>query len=120
VQINSQLAANALIINPLDWQTVRLSKDGVNGWYMLGPAIGASDPRPWGLQTIVTTAMPAGTAIVGATRLGAQIFRRSELSLRVGYIDKQFIENTRSIVVEERLAFVVFRPGAFTKLDFSS
>lgn len=120
VQVNSQLAANALIINPLDWQTVRLSKDGVNGGYLLGPAIGASDPRPWGLQTIVTSAIPAGTAIVGATRLGAQIFRRSDLSMRVGYVDRQFVENTRTIVVEERLAFVVFRPAAFCKLDFSS
>jgi len=120
VQSTSFFAPTALIINPLDWQTVRLSKDDVNGGYLLGPAIGASDPRPWGLQTIVTTAMPQGTAIVGAPRLGAQIFRRTELSLRVGYVDKQFVQNTRTIIVEERLAFVVFRPAAFCKLDFSS
>jgi HK97 family phage major capsid protein len=120
VQVGSQLAANALVINPLDWETVRLSKDGVNGGYMLGPAIGASDPRPWGLQTVVTTACPLGTALVAATRLGAQIFRRTELSLRVGYVDDQFVRNTRTIIVEERLAFVVFRPAAFCMLDFSS
>ena len=57
--------------------------------------------------------MLENTGLVGAFRAGAQIFRRTDLALSVGWVNEQFTHNQRTILVEERLALVVFRPTAF-------
>ena len=114
VKVTSLLEPTSSVFHPNDWQDIRRREPTV------APACTSGDlpPRPapsgfWGLDAMVTTAMPEGTGLVGAFRAGAQIFRRSDLTLQVGWVNDQFIKNQRTIVVEERLALVVFRPTAF-------
>src|SRR4029450_189745 len=64
---------DAVVVNPTNWETMRLLKTATDGNdYGGGPMLGAFGspyvmwPTIWGLPAIVTTAITAGTALVGA------------------------------------------------------
>ena len=71
---------DAIVINPADYERLRLAKDSnlqyYGGGYFYGP-YGNSDviaqPGIWGRQTVVTTAVAAGTALVGAFKAGGTV-----------------------------------------------
>jgi len=112
---------DALVINPTDWQLLRLAKDANNQYFGGGPFMGEYGvgnyvlfPPVWGLQPIVTTAIAAGTALVGAFRLGAQIFQRTGIDIKTFDQNEDDVNfNRKTIRVEERLALAVYRPSAF-------
>jgi HK97 family phage major capsid protein len=112
VRVGSFFEPTAAVFHPNDWQDVRLLRT-TDGIYIWGSPADAGPERIWGLNVLQTTQETENTAIVGAFRTGAMIFRRSDISLQVGYTGTQFTENERTILVEERLALVVFRPSAF-------
>ncbi len=114
-QVASFFPSDAVVLHPNNWQTIRLMTTA-DGIYLFGPPSQTGASTLWGLNTVVTTAMTANTALVGAFRAGAEVFRRTDMSLQVGWINDQFVKNQRTIVVEERLALVCFRPSAFTKV----
>jgi HK97 family phage major capsid protein len=63
---------------------------------------------------VVTTAISAGTALVGAFQIGAQIFRRQGISVDMTNSNEDdFRKNLVAIRAEERLALAVYRPLAF-------
>lgn len=112
---------DALVIHPNDWQTLRLTKDA-NGQYLAGgPFTGAYGVGGysvagflWGIPVVTTTAIAQGTALVGAFRLGGQIFRRMGLTMEMTNSDaSDFAYNRIAIRAEERLALVIYRPLAF-------
>ena len=129
VQTNSGFAPDAIVINPVDYQNIRLRKDS-NGQYYGGGFITApygnggliEQPSIWGLRTVVTSAVSAGTCYVGAFKMGASIVRKNNGV--VVDIAKQneddFIKNLITILIEERLALAVRRPAAFVKITGSS
>lgn len=112
---------DGLVINPTDWQLLRLAKDGNNQYFGGGPFTGEYGvgnyklfPPVWGLQPVVTTAITAGTALVGAFKLGAQIFQRSGIDVKTFDQNEDDVNfNRKTIRVEERLALAVYRPSAF-------
>jgi HK97 family phage major capsid protein len=112
VQSQGFLYPTGVVLNPLNWQTMRLMTTA-DGIYIFGPPNLPGPDTIWGLNVVSTTAETANTALVGAFRTAAEVFRRTDLSLQVGWINDQFIKNQRTIVVEERLALVVFRPKGF-------
>lgn len=117
----SYLPATAVVMNPSDWADLRLLREGDGtGTYLMGPPSISGPTTIWGLDVVTTTAMTAGTALVGNFRLGAQIFRKSDLTVAVGYVDDQFRLNQRTIRVEERLALAVYRPSAFSEVTLAS
>lgn len=76
----SYLEPDGIIVNTDDWAELRLLKDG-DGNYIGGSPFsntGAGEPGDvlWGKRVVVTEAMTAGTALVGAFGSAAQIFRR--------------------------------------------
>jgi len=85
----------------------------VDGIYIWGSPADAGPERIWGINVLQTSQMLENTGLVGSFRAGAQIFRRSDIALSVGWINEQFTHNQRTILLEERLALVVFRPAAF-------
>ena len=112
VRVNSFFEPTAGVFHPNDWQDVRLLRT-TDGIYIWGSPADAGPERIWGINVLQTSQMLENTGLVGAFRAGAQIFRRSDLALSVGWINEQFTHNQRTILVEERLALVVFRPSAF-------
>ncbi len=69
---------------------------------------------------VVTTAIDEGTALVGAFRACAQIFRRGGLSVEASNSHLGFFStNKTAIRCEERLALCVYRPEGFATADIS-
>jgi HK97 family phage major capsid protein len=118
------LEPDGIVINPADYQAARLTKDLNGQYYGGGPFTGAygtgggvNDPGVWGLRTIITTAVPAKTAIVGAWQAGAMLFRKGGIVIDSTNSDAaKFASNISTIRAEERLALAVFRPSAFVKV----
>jgi HK97 family phage major capsid protein len=66
------------------------------------------------LPVVVTTAITAGVALVGAFKMGAQVFRKGGISVDVSNSHSDyFVKNLTAIRAEERVALAVYRPGAF-------
>lgn len=112
---------DALVIHPTDWQLLKLAKDTANQYFGGGPFMnqygsgGYQAPDMyWGLKVVVTTAIAAGTALVGAFKLGAQIWQRQGVVLDIATQNEDdFNFNRVTVRVEERLALAVYRPLAF-------
>lgn len=126
VKSATNYSADAIVINPADYQTLRLAKDGndqyYGGGYFYGPYGNtemAQQPGLWGLATIVTTAVPQGTVLVGAFRAAASVITKAGAGVRVEVVKGDHddrIHNRVTVVVEERLALAVRIPGAFVKI----
>jgi HK97 family phage major capsid protein len=113
VLVNSFLPVTGAVVHPNDWQDIRLLRTA-DGIYIWGSPADPGPDRIWGVNVVKTTAITENTGLVGAFRDGAQIFRRSDVSLSVSNShDDYFIKNQLAIRAEERLALVVFRPKAF-------
>jgi HK97 family phage major capsid protein len=116
VQINSFLDPDGVIMHPTDWQDIRLLRT-VDGIYIWGSPSEAGPERIWGLPVVKTTAATLGTAVVAAFGTAMQIFRRNEVSFAISTEHADFfIRNQLMLRVEERLAFVVYRPLGITRV----
>jgi HK97 family phage major capsid protein len=101
------------VLNPTDWTKIEMLKDGM-GRYIIGDPQGTTAPRLWGQPVVASLGMTAGTFLTGAFRYGAQIFDRLAIEVLISTENvDDFEKNMVSIRAEERLAFVVKRPGAF-------
>ena len=125
VQNDSGFAADAIVINPSDYQTLRLAKDSNNQYYGGGYFYGAygntpiaEQPSLWGMRTVVTSAVDQGTCIVGAFKIGASIIRKSGVTVNIANTNEDdFIKNLITILIEERLNLAVRRPKAFVLIE---
>jgi hypothetical protein len=112
---------DAILVNPTDWQSLKLTKDGSGQYLAGGPFVGqygvggySNVMSLWGLPCVSTTAIAQGTALVGAFRLGSQIFRRQGLTIETTNSDaSDFAYGRIAIRVTERLALATYRPTAF-------
>jgi HK97 family phage major capsid protein len=113
VETVGQAVANVVVMNPTDWQGVRLLRTA-DGLYIWGNPSDAGPERIWGLQVVRAQAATLGTAVTG------DFANFSELSVRKG-IDVQisnshstfFIEGKQAIRADMRVALVFYRPAAF-------
>lgn len=128
VKAASDYEADAIVINPADYQTIRLAKDGgTTGQYYGGGCFygpygnGAVTTQPglWGLNTIVSNAVAAGTVLVGAFKQGASVITKANEGARVEVVMGDHDDRTNNrvtVIVEERLALAVRVPAAFVKI----
>ncbi len=109
--------ATGIVMHPSDWAWVETLKD-TTGRYIIGNPQGSISPTLWGLPVVTTKAMSVDKVLVGAFRLGAQLFDRWDARVETGYVNDDFIRNLVTILAEERLALAVYRPEAFVYGDF--
>nr|AIF27694.1 major capsid protein [Vibrio phage phiMOD4.00-OM] len=112
---------NGLVLNPVDWQTLETAK-ATDGHYLLVAfaATSSETPTVWRVPVIVTNAMPEGQFMLGDWQLGAQMYVREGVSIRVSEHHKDlFTSNAVAILAEERYALGISRPKAFCKGSFS-
>ena len=127
VQNNSGFAADAIVINPADYQTLRLAKDGnyqyYGGGYFYAPYGNngiVEQPPLWGMRTVVTSAVEQGKCYVGAFKMGGSVVRKSGVSVNIANTNEDdFIKNLITVLIEERLALAVRRPAAFVEITSS-
>lgn len=127
VFLKTNLRADGIVINPADYEKLRLLKDGNGQYFAGGPFTGQynnggilQDPPIWGLQTIQTTAVDAGTVLIGAGKQGATVYRKGGIRVETSNVDgEDFTHNRFTILAEERLTLAVRRPDAFVKLTLA-
>lgn len=118
VQQESGFAADGILINPKDWKDIRLGKDGEDRYYGGGYF---GDGRPdniWGIPACVTTAVDAGTIVVGAFKTCGSVVNSEGVRIESTNTDQDdFIKNLMTIRCEERLALAIRRPKGFKVLS---
>ena len=116
---------DCLIVNPADWQEIRLLTDDQGGYMGGGPfgsqyggvSVGVDGQVSgdidvlWNKPVHVTSALGAGTALVG-TRAGAAVYRRGLLTVEMtnSHADL-FTSDMVAIRAERRAALCVPRAG---------
>lgn len=108
--------STGIVMHPSDWAAIELKKDTL-GRYIIGNPQGTIQPTLWGRPVVTTLAMTVDTALVGAFKLGAQIFDRETANVVIASENvDDFIKNMITIRAEERLGLAVYRPEAFIKI----
>lgn len=118
VRVDGFAEPTALVIHPLSWANIRLAKTATELQYY-GPGPFAPDrvETLWGLPVRITPLIAEGTALVGAFRPFAQVFRREGITVTASTEhDTYFTSNKVAVLAEERLALAVYRPAAFCKV----
>ena len=111
----AEFPATGIVLHPSDWAAIELKKDTL-GRYIIGNPQGTLTPSLWGRPVVATPAMTLDTALVGAFKMGAQIFDRETANVVIATENvDDFIKNMITIRAEERLALAVYRPEAFVK-----
>ena len=114
IRVDGQAEPTAIVIHPLSYANIRLSKDSNNRYYGDGPFGALAADRLWGLPVRVTPLIAEGTALVGAFRPFATVFRKGGVRVVASTEHASyFIENKVALLVEERIGLQVTRASAF-------
>lgn len=124
IRFNAFVEPDALVINPLDWQTIRLGKDA-QGQYLGGSFFGADYGQGqnaghtlWGLRVVVTPAVASGQLLLGGFREAGQLFRRQGITVEMTNSNgTDFEQNLVTVRAESRLALAIYRTGAFEAIN---
>jgi len=127
VQTATGLAADGIVINPVDYQKLRLSRDANEQYFGGGYFTGQygnggilQQPPLWGLRTVVTSAVAAGTAVVGAFNQAGTVYRKGGVRVESTNSDAgKFTSNIITTRVEERVALAVRVPAAVVKVTLT-
>jgi HK97 family phage major capsid protein len=112
--------ASGIVLNPIDWAKMQLTKDSQNR-YIIGNPQDGNTPRLWNLPVVQTQSMPVNDFLVGAFNIAAQIFDRMEAEILLSTENSDdFEKNMVTLRAEERLALAIYRPEAFVTGDFTT
>lgn len=114
----SEYMPSAIVINSADWADIELSKDSQLRYLFANPQ-NAAMPMLWGLPVVVTNSLTAGTFLVGAFDMAAQLWDREDASIEVGLNSDNFVKNMVTILCEERLALTIYRTTALVGGSFT-
>lgn len=107
-----------VVLNPLDWETIELSK-GTDGHYIFASVNDGGETRLFRVPVVLSTSMAQGSFLVGAFGLGAQLFDREQANVRISeHHADYFTRNMLAVLCEERLALALYRPEAFVRGTF--
>jgi HK97 family phage major capsid protein len=114
IRTTAFLEPDNIVIDPLGWQNIVLTKSSQGVYYAGGPFLDSGNPMLWGKRVVPTPRMASLTALVGAFALGGQVFRKGGLTVEASNSHKDnFQRNETAIRAEERALLAVYRPGAF-------
>lgn len=116
-------APDGIVLHPLDWFKIETTKT-TDGAYIFAVPQGTVGRRLWGLPVAETTQITAGTGLVGAFQIGAQIFDGQlqgvyGIQVKTGQPNDYFLRNQYAVLAEERVTLAVKRPGAFVTGDLA-
>lgn len=119
--------ADAVVVSPAVFEKLRLAKDQNGQYYGGGMFSGQYGneglmlyPNIWGLTTVVTPAMKADTALVGAFKSAATLYRRGGVRVETttSHADT-FVKDIVTTRLEIRELLAVRQPLAFASIDLS-
>ena len=119
VQVNARTSPTAVLMSPIDAETLDLLQVAGEANHFLGdPFAAVGGRRVWGMPIVVSEACPVGFALVGDYRK-AIVFDREETSIAIGTAGDDFIRNIVRVLAELRAGFAVIRPAAFVEVDLA-
>lgn len=109
--------ANAVVLHPFDWETIVLEK-GSDNRYVWVVVTDNNGSRLWGVRVVESIGAQSRVTserniLVGDFNMGAQLLDRMQTTVQVGLIDRQLVQNMRTILAEERIALPIYAPAAF-------
>ena len=108
--------ADGSVVNPADWGHVAMLKNSQGNYIFSNPLDYASGGRIWGTRLVASANQAAGTFLTGAFQGHSQILDREDVHVQVANQNEDdFIKNMVTILIEERLALVIFQAKAFEK-----
>lgn len=115
---NSEYEPNGIVLHSTDWAAIEQAKD-TQGRYLFANPQSAAQPMLWGLPVVVSNSIAAGTFLVGAFDMAAQLWDREDAMIEIGLNSDNFVKNMVTILCEERLALTIYRAtgmvgGSFT------
>ena len=114
----AELEADGIVLSPVDWAAIELTKNTQNGYLFTSPTI-MQVPALWGRPVVATQSMDVSDFLVGSFQQGAQGWDREDVNVTVSTEDRDnFVKNMVTILCEERVGLTVYRPEAFVKGDF--
>ena len=128
VQTGSGFDADGIVIHPTDYQNLRLSKDANNQYYGGGFFAGeygngglTMHPPLWGLNTVVTPAIAAGTVAVAAFKATKTLYRKGGVRVEsTNSNENDFTNNKVTVRAEERVALADRVPAATVKVTLGT
>jgi HK97 family phage major capsid protein len=130
---SADLTGDGWVFNPTDWEAVELA---AAEQYAANPnqptPVDRQARRLWGLPVVVTTAMAAGTAVLGDWRGAAKLYIREEArldwseniyrpdALGAGVGASDFERNLVTWRAEGRFGLAVLRPSNFIEVDVTA
>jgi HK97 family phage major capsid protein len=104
------------VANPADWGAVAMVKNTQGNYIFANPLDYTSGGRLWGTRLVLSANQAAGNFLVGAFQGNSQILDREEVNVQVATQNEDdFVKNMVTVLVEERLALVIYQPAAFEK-----
>jgi HK97 family phage major capsid protein len=113
---------NYIIVHPNDYLAIVTARDSY-GRYQFQQNLGSSNSAFYvgGAMVIANTAIQQGSFLVGDFEKGATLFQRDDLNISFSNQNQDnFITGFVTVLVEERLANVIYRPNAFVYGTFNA
>lgn len=128
VQNDTGFAADAILLNPAVWQTLRLGKLTNDQYIGGGYFADGQGKQLWGVPVYTSSFVPApvsgsatGDIWVGSFRNCASVVSKGGVSVEATNSNEDdFIKNKMTIRAEERIALAVRRPAGFIKITKSA
>lgn len=115
VMTEGRAMPNLVILNPLDWQDIRLLRTA-DGIYIWGSPSDAGPERIWGLPVAKSDAQTENTGLVLDTSFTELATRRGvDVQISNAHSDF-FIRGKQAVRADMRMAFIVYRPAAVAKV----
>lgn len=119
-QQNEYYNMTGLVLNPVDWEILETAKATDGHYLMVSMPTGRATETVWRVPVIVTNAMPASTFLIGDWNMGAVIYDREDVSVRVSESHADyFVKNGVAVLAEERYTLAIPLPNAFCKGSFA-
>ena len=111
----SDAEPDAVVVNPTDLATMLKAKATGSGDRLDSDGAFATPPNTmWGLPAIPSKVMPAGQALVGSFGIGATVFVREAVNVRISDSDQDdFLRNRFTMLGEGRFGLACWQPTAF-------
>jgi HK97 family phage major capsid protein len=113
VETTGQALRGPVLINPLDWQDIRLLRTA-DGIYIWGNPAEAGPESIWGQRVVKAQAMPEGTALVGDFMTHSELAFKTGIELKLSESHSDFfVKGKLALRARVRAALVIYRPAAF-------
>jgi HK97 family phage major capsid protein len=109
---------NLVIMNAFDYFKIISARDA-NGRYLAGGWSAASPTSLWGVPTVPTSALAAGT-VIGLDTTVVRVLDREEANLQVGFQNDNFVKNEVTLLAELRGNLAVQNPQGVNVLSIQN